>query len=65
MPFLGTLEEQRGWFYYLAEISHRRMMNRAVIVMTSHDTEQRQGWIENIALNLQTLGAMNDEIDAW
>lgn len=60
------LEEQRSWFYYLAEISHRRMMNRAIMIMSpSSSVEQEGGWVKNIHENIQHAKDMNEQIDIW
>jgi hypothetical protein len=61
----SNTDEQRSWFYYLAEISHRRMMNRAIMVMTSRDKEQKEGWIHDVRSNFQHVNDMNDQIDIW
>ncbi|KAF2658597.1 hypothetical protein K491DRAFT_592537 [Lophiostoma macrostomum CBS 122681] len=60
-----NLDEQRSWFYYLAEISSRRMMNRAIMVMTSRDKEPNEGWINDILANFRHVNDMNDQIDIW
>ena len=55
-------EEERSWFYYLAEISFRRMMDRAIAVL-ARDGER--GWISNIRENLEHHKAFQEEINIW
>lgn len=67
-PALDTLqddivpEEEKSWFYYLAEISYRRMMNRALAVM-ARDGER--GWIDNIRDTIKQCKDFNEQIDIW
>ncbi|KAL2687617.1 hypothetical protein Neosp_005179 [[Neocosmospora] mangrovei] len=67
-PALDTLqddivpEEEKSWFYYLAEISYRRMMNRALAVM-ARDGER--GWIDNIGDTIKQCKDFNEQIDIW
>ncbi|KAH7113704.1 vegetative cell wall protein gp1 [Dactylonectria estremocensis] len=55
-------EEERSWFYYLAEISFRRMMNRA---FTALGISGEAGWIRDFQENLNKYTALKDQIDAW
>ncbi|KAM5345649.1 hypothetical protein ACJ41O_011510 [Fusarium nematophilum] len=55
-------EEEKSWFYYLAEISYRRMMNRIMAVMGRDGT---QGWINNIRGTLEQCKDFNEQIDIW
>ncbi|KAJ2902733.1 hypothetical protein MKZ38_000159 [Zalerion maritima] len=55
-------EEEKGWFYYLAEISFRRMMNRAMAVM-GRDGEQ--GWLLNIRETMKQCEELNEQIRIW
>ncbi|KAF4449338.1 vegetative cell wall gp1 [Fusarium albosuccineum] len=55
-------EEEKSWFYYLAEISYRRMMNRAMAVMGRHE---EQGWTRNIGELIQQCKDFNEHIDIW
>lgn len=67
-PALDTLqedivpEEEKSWFYYLAEISYRRMMNRALAVM-ARDGER--GWIDNIGDTIKQCKDFSEHIDIW
>lgn len=55
-------EEERSWFYYLAEISFRRMMNRA---FTALGRNGEVGWIHDFQENLKQFAALKDQIDVW
>ncbi|KAI5928351.1 vegetative cell wall protein gp1 [Camillea tinctor] len=55
-------EEERSWFYYLAEISYRRMMNRAYSVMRRHG---EQGWISDIGTTIKQYEDFNEQIKFW
>ncbi|CAH0058243.1 unnamed protein product [Clonostachys solani] len=55
-------EEEKSWFYYLAEISYRRIMNRAMAVM-GHDGEE--GWVRNISSRIKPCKTFSDQIDLW
>ncbi|KAH8675204.1 hypothetical protein BGZ61DRAFT_360721 [Ilyonectria robusta] len=55
-------EEERSWFYYLAEISFRRMMNRA---FTALGRNGEVGWIQDFHENLKQYAALKDQIDVW
>ncbi|OAK96920.1 hypothetical protein IQ06DRAFT_229637 [Phaeosphaeriaceae sp. SRC1lsM3a] len=59
------LEYQRGWLYYLSEISHRRMINRAITTMSPPDMDQAESWIKNIQENLQHVKDLEHQIDTW
>ncbi|KAF5966216.1 oleate-activated transcription factor 1 [Fusarium bulbicola] len=55
-------EEEKSWFYYLAEISYRRMMNRAMAVMARSG---EQGWSNNIYEAMEHCKEFNEQIDLW
>ncbi|KAH7221669.1 hypothetical protein BKA60DRAFT_595530 [Fusarium oxysporum] len=55
-------EEEKSWFYYLAEISYRRMMNRAMAVMARSG---EQGWSDNICKAMEHCKEFNEQIDLW
>ncbi|KAI8672282.1 Zn(2)-C6 fungal-type domain-containing protein [Fusarium sp. Ph1] len=55
-------EEEKSWFYYLAEISYRRMMNRVLAVM-ARDGER--GWIDNIGDTIKQCKDFSEQIDIW
>ncbi|KAI1034769.1 hypothetical protein LB504_004602 [Fusarium proliferatum] len=55
-------EEEKSWFYYLAEISYRRMMNRAMAVMARSG---EQGWSDNICEAMEHCKEFNEQIDLW
>ncbi|KAF5251284.1 hypothetical protein FANTH_3576 [Fusarium anthophilum] len=55
-------EEEKSWFYYLAEISYRRMMNRAMAVMVRSG---EQGWSNNISEAMEHCKEFNEQIDLW
>ncbi|RAO71707.1 uncharacterized protein BHQ10_007719 [Talaromyces amestolkiae] len=55
-------EEERSWFYYLAEISFRRMMNRA---FASLGAEGEGSWINKFEQILVRHHALEEQIDLW
>lgn len=55
-------EEERSWLYYLAEISFRRLMDRAIAVL---GCDGEQGWITNVRANLRHCEVFEDEISIW
>lgn len=55
-------EEEKSWFYYLAEISYRRMMNRAMAVMARSG---EQSWSDNICEAMEHCKEFNEQIDLW
>ena len=55
-------EDEKGWFYYLADISYRRMMNRAILAMGRHGM---QGWMERLPELMGEYRALHDQIDLW
>ncbi|KAL0932441.1 fungal specific transcription factor domain-containing protein [Colletotrichum truncatum] len=55
-------EEEKSWFYYLAEISSRRMMNRAISVMGYHGEE---AWIRNVAKVIEKCEDFDQQINVW
>ncbi|KAH7381168.1 vegetative cell wall protein gp1 [Phaeosphaeria sp. MPI-PUGE-AT-0046c] len=58
-------DHQRGWLYYLSEISHRRMINRAITTMSPPDVDQAEGWVKNIWANIQHVKDLEHQIDTW
>ncbi|KAH8891500.1 vegetative cell wall protein gp1 [Thozetella sp. PMI_491] len=55
-------EEERSWFYYLAEISYRRIMNRAIATM-SRDGEA--GWIRDVGPMIGHCEDFDEQIEVW
>jgi len=55
-------EEERSWFYYLAEISFRKMMNRAIAIMGG---DGERGWITNIYEKVKHCEVLGEEINIW
>lgn len=55
-------EEERSWFYYLAEISFRRIMNRSYVVMGG---KQDSDWINNIQHFISHHKTLEEQIDFW
>ncbi|KAK5045720.1 hypothetical protein LTR84_009089 [Exophiala bonariae] len=55
-------EEEKSWFYYLAEISFRRMFNRMVATMNSN---WKSGWTEDIHTTMEQCAQFEEEIDIW
>ncbi|KAH0431506.1 2og-fe oxygenase superfamily protein [Colletotrichum camelliae] len=55
-------EEEKSWFYYLAEISSRRMINRAISIMGYHGEE---AWIRNIAKVIEKYEDFDRQINVW
>ncbi|KAK6953081.1 hypothetical protein Daesc_005381 [Daldinia eschscholtzii] len=55
-------EEERSWFYYLAEISYRRMMNRAVVILRRNGEND---WIRDIASTLKRSDDLDEQIKEW
>lgn len=55
-------EEERSWLYYFAEISYRRILNRAI---TTFGSDGYVGWIANIRANLKHREAFEDEMNIW
>lgn len=55
-------EEERSWLYYLAEISYRRLLNRAI---ATFGPEGHEGWITNVAANIKHHEAFEDEMNIW
>lgn len=56
------LDEERSWFYYLAEISSRRMQDRAIAILGS---DGEQGWVRNIQAHLRQARTLLDQLDLW
>ncbi|CAI4212826.1 unnamed protein product [Parascedosporium putredinis] len=61
-PLAIEPEEEKSWFYYLAEVSFRKMMNRAIATMGASG---EQGWISNVHENLTHYKALDEEINIW
>ncbi|EXJ77958.1 hypothetical protein A1O3_09117 [Capronia epimyces CBS 606.96] len=55
-------EEEKSWFYYLAEISFRRMFNRIVTTVIG---KGERGWINNIETIIQQCDQFDEEINIW
>ncbi|KAF4342399.1 vegetative cell wall gp1 [Fusarium beomiforme] len=55
-------EEEKSWFYYLAEISYRRMMNRFIAIMAGSG---EQGWINDIPRTMKQCKEFNEQLDLW
>ncbi|KPM44215.1 hypothetical protein AK830_g2353 [Neonectria ditissima] len=55
-------EEERSWFYYLAEISCRRMMNRA---FTALGRNGEASWIQDFHENLKHFDALKEQMLIW
>ncbi|TDZ37523.1 hypothetical protein CTRI78_v011109 [Colletotrichum trifolii] len=55
-------EEETSWFYYLAEISSRRMLNRAISIMGYHG---EQAWIRNVAKVVEKCKDIDQQINVW
>ncbi|KAI1385482.1 vegetative cell wall protein gp1 [Hypoxylon trugodes] len=55
-------EEERSWFYYLAEISYRRMMNRAFVILRRNGEES---WIGDIKGTIQHCEDLDEQIKVW
>jgi hypothetical protein len=55
-------EEERSWLYYLAEISYRRLLNRAI---ATFGPMGHQGWVTNIRTNIRHHQAFEDEMNIW
>ncbi|OTB17820.1 hypothetical protein K445DRAFT_263021 [Daldinia sp. EC12] len=60
-PDIGP-EEERSWFYYLAEISYRRMMNRAVVTLRRNGEND---WIRDIESILKRSDDLDEQIKVW
>jgi hypothetical protein len=58
----SELEEERSWFYYLAEIAYRRMMDRALAII---GRSREQGWILNIDETFKQCESFNEQINVW
>ncbi|KAI1409253.1 vegetative cell wall protein gp1 [Hypoxylon sp. FL1857] len=54
-------EEERSWFYYLAEISYRRVMNRAMVILRRNGEE---GWIRDIEGTMKHCEDLDEHIKA-
>ncbi|KAI1451721.1 vegetative cell wall protein gp1 [Annulohypoxylon moriforme] len=55
-------EEERGWFYYLSEISYRRILSRAFVILR-RDSEE--GWVRNIEQTIKQCEDLDEQIKAW
>ncbi|KAK7458600.1 vegetative cell wall protein gp1 [Colletotrichum acutatum] len=55
-------EEEKSWFYYLAEISSRRMINRAISIFGYNG---EQAWIRDIAKVLEKSEEFDEHINLW
>ncbi|KAI0886968.1 vegetative cell wall protein gp1 [Annulohypoxylon maeteangense] len=55
-------EEERSWFYYLSEISYRRILSRAFVILRRDGEE---GWIRHIEQTIKQCEDLDDQIKAW
>lgn len=55
-------DEEKSWFYYLAEISFRRIMNRAMALIGQ---QGEQGWCHNIRETAELCESVNEQINIW
>ncbi|UQC79176.1 vegetative cell wall protein gp1 [Colletotrichum lupini] len=55
-------EEEKSWFYYLAEISSRRMINRAISIFGYNG---EQAWTRDIAKVLEKSEEFDEHINLW
>ena len=55
-------EDEKGWFYYLADISYRRMMNRAIVALGRYGV---QGWTDAMPELMGEYELLRDHIDLW
>lgn len=55
-------DEEKSWFYYLAEISFRRIMNRAMALIGQ---QGEQGWSHNIRETAKLCESVNEQINIW
>ncbi|KAI2462978.1 vegetative cell wall protein gp1 [Annulohypoxylon bovei var. microspora] len=55
-------EEERSWFYYLSEISYRRMLSRAFVILRRNGEE---GWIRDIERTMKQCEDLDEQIKAW
>lgn len=56
------VEVERSWFYYLAEISFRKMMNRAISTLCRGG---ELSWVNNIHENIKQCEAFENDINLW
>jgi hypothetical protein len=61
-PSQAEQEEERSWFYYLAEISFRRLMNQAFVAIGGNG---EASWVDNIQQILVDHQVFENQIDAW
>ncbi|XXH01798.1 hypothetical protein Hte_008159 [Hypoxylon texense] len=62
MPEDVEPEEERSWFYYLAEISYRRMLSRIIAIMRRNGEE---GWIRDIERTMKQCEDLDEQIKIW
>ncbi|TQN65581.1 hypothetical protein CSHISOI_09840 [Colletotrichum shisoi] len=55
-------EEEKSWFYYLAEISSRRMINRAISVFGYNG---QQAWVQDVARVVEKCEEFDGHINVW
>lgn len=55
-------DNEKGWFYYLAEISCRRMMNRVYAVMGCGG---EHGWVKDIEVMFTHYETFKEQINVW
>lgn len=54
--------EENSWFYYLAELSLRRMMDRAMAAMCRNG---EMDWMNNIQEKIDQWKNFNEQINLW
>ncbi|KAL3478319.1 hypothetical protein BJX99DRAFT_107854 [Aspergillus californicus] len=55
-------EEERSWFYYLAEISFRRLMNQALVAIGGIG---EANWVNNLQPIIIRHRVLEEQIDVW
>ncbi|KZL84807.1 vegetative cell wall protein gp1 [Colletotrichum incanum] len=55
-------EEEKSWFYYLAEISSRRMINRAISIFGYNG---QQAWVRDVARVIEKCEEFDEHINVW
>ncbi|PYH96482.1 hypothetical protein BO71DRAFT_448645 [Aspergillus ellipticus CBS 707.79] len=59
---LAEQEEERSWFYYLAEISFRRLMNQTLATIGGNG---EASWVDNIQQIFINHHVFEEQIDSW
>ena len=55
-------EEERSWYYYLTEISFRRIMDRAMVTLGRRGV---RSWLDNVEGNIKVCEDLDGQIDVW